>query len=505
MRHSIKTLLGATALAATMALSGAASAQHLRIGLAEDPDLLDPHQARTFVGRLVFTALCDKLVDIDENLKIVPRLATEWTVSDDGKTITMKLRQGVTFHDGEKFDAAAAKYNLERALTLPESRRKSEVAAIASVDAVDDYTIKINLKEPSSPLMSQFTDRAGMMVSPKAAKELGANLATKPVCSGPFKFVERVQNDRIVLERFPNYWGKDKIAFDKVTFQPIPDATVRLANLQSGQLDLLERLLPTDIPTVKGDRRLVLAPVVGLGYIGFTLNLGNGERANSPVGKDPRVREAIELAIDRNIINQVVFAGEFAPGNQPVSPTNAFYAKSVPIPARNVEKAKALLKEAGQPNLTFEMQVPTETQITQVSQVIQAQLAEAGITLKLISIEFATALQNQTKGNYTASLIGWSGRPDPDGNIHQFLKTKAPLNESGYSNPIVDEALEGARLTYDLAKRQAAYAKAAEQYLKDRPIIYLYHQKWLFAHSTKLVGFKPYPDAMIRLDGVKLQ
>ncbi|MCC6471551.1 MAG: ABC transporter substrate-binding protein [Alphaproteobacteria bacterium] len=501
MRSRFSLLIGAAALT----FAGAAQAQHLRIGLAEDPDLLDPHQARTFVGRLVFTALCDKLVDIDANLKIVPRLATEWSVSEDGKTVTMKLRHGVTFHDGEKFDAAAAKFNLERALTLPESRRKSEIAAIATVDAVDDYTIRLNLKEPSSPLLSQLTDRAGMMVSPKAAKELGANLANKPVCSGPFKFVERVQNDRIVLERFANYWDKDKYHFDKVTFQPIPDATVRLANLQSGQLDMLERLLPTDIAAVKADKRLNLQAITSLGYASFSINVGNTPRANTPVGKDPRVREAIELSIDREILNQVVFNGEFTVGNQPVAPTNPFYAKTMPVPKRDVAKAKELLKAAGVPNLSFEMQVPNDTQQTQVAQVLQGMMREAGIDMKIVSIEFATALQNQTKRDYVTSLIGWSGRPDPDGNIHVFLHTGAPLDETDYSNADVDKHLDAARTTYDVAKRQEHYTKAAEQYLKDRPIIYLYHVKWLFAHSTKLAGFKASTDGMIRLENVKLQ
>lgn len=505
MATRISVLAGAAALALSTALSGGVLAQQLRIGLAEDPDLLDPHQARTFVGRIVFTALCDKLVDIDENLKIIPRLATEWTITEDGKTVTMKLRRGVTFHDGEKFDAAAAKYNLERALTLPESRRKSEIAAIASVDAVDDYTIRLNLKEPSSPLMAQLSDRAGMMVSPKAAKEMGADLAKKPVCSGPFKFAERVQNDRIVLERFADFWNKDKIFFDKVTFTPIPDATVRLANVQSGQLDMLERLLPTDIAKVKADSRLALQSVVGLGYASINFNVGKTPRAQTPVGQDPRVREAIELAMDRNIINQVVFNGEFAVGNQPVPPSNPFYAKTVPVPKRDVAKAKELLRAAGQPNLTFEMQVPNDTQQQQVAQVIQGMLAEAGIALKIQSIEFATALANQTKRDYVASMIGWSGRPDPDGNIHIFLKHGAPLNETDYDNPEVGKLLDAARTTYDVAKRQELYTKAAELYLKDRPIMYLYHQKWLFVLSSKLTGFKPVADAMIRLEGVKLQ
>ncbi|HEY9568351.1 MAG TPA: ABC transporter substrate-binding protein, partial [Thalassobaculum sp.] len=191
------------AIAAGMLLLGsAASAETLRIGLADDPDVLDPHQSRTFVGRIVYTALCDKLIDIDPELNFVPQLATEWSWSEDGKALTMKLRQGVTFHDGEKFDAAAVKYNIERAKNLPESRRKSEVKSIQSVDVVDPMTVRLNLGAPDATLLATLSDRAGMMVSPKAAEAAGAGLGAKLVCSGPYKFVERVQQDRIVLERF---------------------------------------------------------------------------------------------------------------------------------------------------------------------------------------------------------------------------------------------------------------------------------------------------------------
>ena len=223
------------ACAAALPVSG----QTLRIGLAEDPDVLDPSMARTFVGRIVFASLCDKLVDLDENLKIVPMLATSWEWSADGKALTMKLRPNVVFHDGEKLDAAAVKYSIERHKTIAGSNRKGELAPVASVDVIDPLTVRFNLTGPFAPLIAVLTDRAGMIVSPKAAQALGEKFNTRPVCAGPFRFVERVAQDRIVVERFPQYWNKGAIHFDKVTYLPIVDATVRLANLKSGQLDFI--------------------------------------------------------------------------------------------------------------------------------------------------------------------------------------------------------------------------------------------------------------------------
>src|SRR5580700_10845500 len=217
----------------------------LRIGLAEDPDILDPSLARTYVGRIVFAAVCDKLFDIDEKLNIVPQLALSHETSADGKTVTIRLRPGVKFHDGEPLDAAAAKFSLERHLGMAGSFRKPELAAVDRVEVADPLTIRLILKTPYSPLMAQLTDRAGMMVSPKAATAAGDKFGLHPVCAGPYRFVERVQQDRIVVEKFPDYWDKDKVAIDRIVYLPIPDATVRLANVKSGGLDLIERLAAT--------------------------------------------------------------------------------------------------------------------------------------------------------------------------------------------------------------------------------------------------------------------
>ena len=496
------------AAAALVALScGTASAQSaLRIGLAEDPDVFDPSLARTYVGRIVFASICDKLFDIDENLKVIPQLALSSDTAEDGKTVTIKLRPNVKFHDGEKLDAEAAKFSLERHLTMQGSFRKPELAAIDTVEVVDPLTIRLNLKTPFSPLIAQLTDRAGMMVPPKAAKEAGDRFGLKPVCAGPYKFVERVQQDRIVVEKFADYWNKDNIHIDKITYLPIVDSTVRLANLRSGGLDLLERLNATDIAAVKSDPKLKLSTALELGYLGITLNVANGEKSKGPLGQSARVRQALELAIDRDAINQVVFNGEFVPGNQWVNPEHAYYQKSLPVPKRDLAKAKALLKEAGVTGpLTVDFMVPQGAENKAVSEVVQAMAAEAGIDMKIRVTEFATSLKQGEQGEYQAYLIGWSGRTDPDGNIYIFAKTKAPQNLSGISNPEVDKALDDARLTSDAGKRKAVYEKAAKILLTQAPILYIYHRKVLIAQTTRVEGFVPVPDGLVRVVGLRFK
>src|SRR5499427_2101319 len=316
----MKTLrIAAAAAIVALACASAAAQTTLKIGLAEDPDILDPTLARTYVGRIVFASICDKLFDIDEKLNVVPQLALSHETSADGKTVTIKLRPGVKFHDGEALDAEAAKFSIERHLAGPGSFRKPEIAAIDHVEVVDPLTIRLVLKQPYSPLIAQLTDRAGMMLSPKAVKAEGDKFGLHPVCAGPYKFVERVQQDRIVVEKFADYWNKEQVFIDKITYLPIVDGTVRLANLRSGGLDLIERVLATDIKTVRDDKKLKLSKAVSLGYLGLTVNLSNGPAASTPLAKDARVRRAFELSIDRDAINQVVVNDEGVLGNEWVS------------------------------------------------------------------------------------------------------------------------------------------------------------------------------------------
>jgi peptide/nickel transport system substrate-binding protein len=480
-------------------------AQTLRVGLAEDPDILDPTLARTFVGRIVFAALCDKLFDIDEKLAIVPQLATGHEWSADSKTLTIRLRTDVTFHDGEKLDAAAVKFNIERHKTMAGSNRSGELRPVASVDIVDPSTVRLNLSAPFSPVLAALADRAGMMVSPKAAQAGGANFGTKPVCSGPFRFVERVAQDRITFERYSGYWNKANVHFEKVVYTPIVDATVRLANLRSGQLDIIERVAPSDMEGLKRDKNLKVARITEIGYQGITINVGKSDRAQkNPLGKDAKVREAFELAIDRAGIVQVVMDNEATVGNQWVAPNNPFYAKNMPVPKRDVARARALLKEAGVPNPSFTLVAPTTSDAQRLALVVQAMTKDAGFDVKIQSTEFATSLNMADKGDYEAYVLAWSGRADPDGNIYSFAACKQPLNYAGFCAPDVDELLNTSRTQRELADRRKTYEQVAARLLKERPIVYLYHRNWLWAYNGKLAGLRGVPDGLIRVTGLKM-
>ena len=477
----------------------------LRIGLAEDPDILDPTMARTYVGRIVFSAVCDKLFDIDEKLNIVPQLGLSYETSIDGKEVTIRLRPNVKFHDGEPLDAEAAKFSLERHLTFPGSFRKPELASLDHVDVIDPLTVKLVLKSPFSPLIAQLTDRAGMMVSPKAAKAAGDKFGLHPVCAGPYKFVERVQQDRIVFEKFADYWNKDNVFIDRVVFLPIVDATVRLANLKSGGLDLIERVLATDIKDVRADSNLKLSTAIELGYQGITLNIGH-DKAKGPLSQSAKVRQALDLSIDREAINQVVFNGEFLPGNQWVNPEHPYYQKAFPVHPRNIEKAKTLLKEAGVAlPATVDFMVPKGAETEAVAQVVQSMAAEAGIDMKIRVTEFATSLKQAEAGEYQAYLLAWSGRIDPDGNSYVFLHSDAPQNYSAWMNPEADKALDGARLVTDMAQRKAIYEKLTRAEMEDQAILYIYHRRILIAHTARLEGYRQMPDGLVRVVGLKLK
>jgi peptide/nickel transport system substrate-binding protein len=489
-----------------MALSqGLAGAQTLRIGLAEDPDVLDPTLARSFVGRVVFASLCDKLFDIDEKLNILPQLASSYEWSADSKALTLKIRQGVTFHDGEKLDAAAVKFNIERHKNLPGSNRRGELAPVASVDVIDANTVRLNLSAPFAPLLAQLTDRAGMMVSPKAAQAAGDKFGSNPVCSGPFKLVERVAQDRIVLEKFANYWNKDAIHFDKVIYTPIPDATVRLANLKSGQLDFIERMASNDVENLMKDKKYKVSRITEIGYQGITINVGKSEQAKkNPLGRDAKVREAFELSLDRQGLAQVVMDNEALVGNQWVAPTNSFYAKNVPMPKRDIEKAKALLKEAGVVKPSFTLMTTTASDAQRLAVVIQAMTRDAGFDVKIQTTEFATSLNMADKGDFEAYVLAWSGRPDPDGNLFSFHGCKQPLNYAGYCSAETDALLNQSCAERDPVKRKKIMEQISAQVLKDRPVIYLYHRNWLWAYNGKLAGVRNIPDGLLRVSGLKM-
>jgi peptide/nickel transport system substrate-binding protein len=497
------------AAAAMLALAcGTAAAQTtLKIGLAEDPDILDPTLARTYVGRIVFASICDKLFDVDEKLNVVPQLALSHETSADGKTVTIKLRPGVKFHDGEPFDAAAAKYSLERHLTMPGSFRKPELSAVDHVEVVDPLTIRILLKTPFSPLIAQLTDRAGMMVAPNAAKAGGDKFGLHPVCAGPYKLVERVQQDRIVVEKFADYWNKDNVHIDRIVYLPIVDTTVRLANLKSGGLDIAERLLATDAKDIRADSKLRLVGAIELGYQGLTINMGDNPRAQAtPLGRFAKVRQALSLAIDRDALNQVVFNGEFTPGNQWVNPQHPYFQADFPVPKRDLAKAKALMAEAGvTAPFTVDFMVPKGDETQAVAEIVQAMAKDIGIDMKIRVTEFATSLKQAEAGEYQVYMLAWSGRTDPDGNVAVFHLCHGPQNYSAMCNADADQLIGQARTLSDMASRKATYEKLTKVILDQVPIIYIYHRRILIGLNARVEGYKQVPDGLVRVVGLRLK
>ena len=493
-----------------LALVFAAASAHaaggtLRIGTNEDPDRLDPALGGTLGGRFIFTALCDKLVDLSPNLTFAPQLATAWNWSSDGRALTLTLRDGVTYQDGEPITAESVRANLERYRTMQDSVRKGELKPVSAVEVVDPHTVRIVLSQPYAALTAILSDRSGMMVSMKAADAMGKDFFTKPVCSGPFRFVERMAQDHITLDRYPGYWNAPSIHFDQVIFRPSPDSTVRLVNLQAGQLDMLEELAPTDADKVRNDPKLRLTTETALAYAAMVFNLGNGPKSKGPFGSNAKLREALEAAIDRNAINQVVMSGLFVPDNQTEPPESPWFNKETPVPPRDLAKAKALVKEAGVDHPVLEFRVPNNPRDMQVAEVVQSMAAEAGIDVKLIAGEANANIQAMTAGDYQVHLNNWSGRADPDTNISIYLDCESFQDWGKYCNPEFQKALIAARGETDLAKRQALYRQVVKIYTDDRPMLVLYHFTWLFAHKAGLKGFVPVPDGLIRLQGVSLE
>jgi peptide/nickel transport system substrate-binding protein len=278
---------------------------------------------------------------------------------------------------------------------------------------------------------------------------------------------------------------------------------VRLANLRSGDLDIIERVAPTDVKTAKADGKLQVFNTPGLGYMQLMYNTDNGERSKTPIGQDKRVRKAFELAIDRDAINQVVFEGLYAPGAQPFPQSSPYYDKDLPIPARDVEQSKKLLAEAGvKLPLSVELKVANNPISQQVGQIIQAMAEEAGFKVNLVATEYATLLSEQQSGNFQIGMSAWSGRPDPDGDIHQFVTCKAGLNDGHFCDPKLDELLNTARTVNDESQRQALYFQALRLLASDVPTSYLYFEPRIIAMRDNVTGFVPNPDGLIRLNGV---
>jgi peptide/nickel transport system substrate-binding protein len=465
----------------------------INISLHQDPPKLDPMTSGSFVDRIVFQSLYDKLVDLDHKGNIVPMLAEKWEISPDGLHYTFHLRKGVKFHDGTEFNAEAVKFNLERDMQKG-SGRKNELSAVKEVKVIDPSTVEIVLSKPFAPFLNQLTDRAGMMVSPAAVKKYGDKYQNNPVGTGPFKFKERSKGNKIVLVKNPDYWQKGLPKADTIVYKIMNDANVALVNLKSGQLDMTNRFPLNEIKNYKSNDKITVVKEVSPGFKGIVLNL------KDPVLQDKRVRQAINKAIDRDTIVKVALFGEARAARSGLAPTSWAYDesldKSLPV---DVEGAKKLLSEAGKGS-GFALTIVTDTDPVsqQVSQLLQKQLKAVNIELTIQKMDYGSMLDRTEKGDYQMALMGWSGRTDPDGNFRNWVYSDAVYNYMKYSNPKVDALLDQGLATVDQNARKQIYGEMMKILDDELPYLYLYHENNTFGMVKALKGFETVPDGMIR-------
>jgi peptide/nickel transport system substrate-binding protein len=488
--------------------SGAAEdPRRLSIALAEDPDELDPTISSTFVARIVFAHMCEKLYDVDDDLGIVPQLAAGMPqVSGDGRTVTIRVRDGIRFNDGTRFDAAAVKQSLDRHRTLEASSRSGELAPVTSVEVVDDRTVRLHLESPFAPLTSLLADRSGMVMSPRQLDRLGDKFATDPVCVGPFAFADRVASDRIVLERSEHYYDADRVQLDQITLRIITEGPVRASNLRSGDVDVAERLEPVDVVSIKGDPSIKLDEKTSIGYQGLTINTANRDGVgepyrtlDTPLAKHPELREALDLAIDREVINKVVYFDQYEAGCGPISPVSRWADRSLRCPGRDLARAKRLVEQSGvKTPVPVTLMIEASSNGARLGEVIQAMAREAGFAVKVQPTEFTTGLDRGDTGEFDTFQVGWSGRVDPDGNIFNQQHTDGPTNYGGNSSPEVDAVLEEGRQERDPAKRREIYRRAVSLLRERRGILYLFHEKLFTGARPYVQGLEVRPDGLPR-------
>jgi len=485
---------------ATTPGTSTASSSTLNVGLSADPPKLDPSLSSALVDRQVMMNIYDTLFQLTPENQVAPDLVQSYTQSTDGKTYTFKLQQGVTFQDGTPFNAAAVKFNIQRD-QLKISSRHSALSPIVSIDTPDDYTVVLHLKAPFSPLLAVFTGRSGMMVSPTAVKKEGASFVNNPVGTGPYQFKDRIKGDHITLTKNPNYWQKSAAGhFSTVVYKIFTDPNVELTNLQSGAVQIVDTVPAQQLPTLAQNTSYVVSNKPGLGYQGFYLNVQTAPFNNVDL------RDAVNAAIDRQVLVNAILKGVASPGYGPLSSASPAYdAASDTAPTPDATTIKKFLSLGGKPSgFSFTMQAAANPVTEQMMQIIQSMLAKYGITMKIQQLEFGTLLANNETHAFQASQLGWSGRLDPDQDIYPFFVTGGPQNGSAYSNPQVDQLLKKAREQSSMADRTQTYAQVMTLLHQDAPYVFLYHQNNVFAYTKNLQGFQAYADGVLRVASLSM-
>lgn len=470
-------------LALAMAPLSAASegGKTIVFALGAEPVTLDPPNQTDNPSEMVVRHVHDNLVEFTEKMDIVPMLATSWETSKDGLTWTFHLRKGVKFHDGTPFNADIVVFNLKRVTDLAKRTLRTALYEpfIKSFEAVDEYTVKIQLKNPFGALLAHFAHGAGGMVSPKNYEKYQDKLGLHPLGTGPYIFQEWVPGDRIVLKRNDAYWkGKPKV--EKIVFKPVPEGGARVMMLEAGQADVA---FPVSLIEVERLRKAKGIKVI-IGDTGRVIYIGMNNYKKPFT--DVRVRRAINYAVDKEAIIASILRGMAKPSKSVLGSLNWGYApiKSYPY---NLQKARELLAEAGYPKgfktslWTPEGRYPMDIQIAEA---VAGQLKKVDIEVELRKWEWAAYLANTRKkpeeSTHEMFLLGWApSTGDADWGIRPLLHSDmwAPKGDSRlyYKNPDVDKYLEIGMQTADLEKRKEAYRKAQEILVDEAP--------WLMLHD----------------------
>lgn len=460
------------------------------IALESELHTLDPMDSSLLVEREVFYNMYDSLFTIDPSLTIKPGLVTQWDTSDP-TNYKFTLRSGVKYQDGTPFNGASVKANIERYQTATTSRRKSDLRSVKSVEVTDDTHVIFHLTKPDATLLATLVDRAGMMLSIDAVTKGGANFSLAPMGagSGPFEFVEWKRNDHLTLKKNPNYWKPGLPYLDGVTYRAIPDVNAILSALKTGDIDIARVIAAKDVASVKADSNFIYKDVPAIGFNGFELNTG------AAPFNDAAKRQAVSTAIDRYAILKDIQFNIGVVGYGPIPPSSWAFDPSEKIyDHADASKAKSLAT-----GFTFTLKTTSDPVNQQEAQLLQSELAQAGITMKIQTEEFATYQQECADHQFEACFVSWSGRIDPDGNMYAWWHTGGSFNDSLYTNSQVDGWLDDARATADQSKRKADYDNAQKQIVQDAPYVFTFFGVSAQISDTKIHGFTLYPDLMIRM------
>lgn len=460
------------------------------IALESELRTLDPMDSSLLVEREVFYNMYDSLFTIDPKLTIKPGLVKSWDVSDP-MNYKFTLQTGVKYHDGTPFDAQSVKDNINRYKTGATSRRKSDLSSVASVEVVDDSHVTFHLTKPNATLLATLVDRAGMMLSMAAVHKGGQDFSLAPLGagSGPFQFVEWKRNDHMTLKKNPNYWRSGLPRLDGLTYRAIPDVNAILAALKTGDIDIARVIAAKDVASVKADSSFVYRDTPAIGFNGFELNTG------APPFNDAAKRKAVATALDKyqilkniNFNIGVVGYGPIPPSSWAFDPSEKIYDHADPVKAKSMATG-----------FTFTFKTTSDPVNQQQAQLIQSQLAAAGITMQIQTEEFAAYQQECANHQFQACGVNWSGRIDPDGNMYAWWHTGGDFNDSMYSNSQVDQWLDDARTNTDQGKRKQDYDSAQKQIVEDAPYVFTTFGVSAQISSNKVQGFTLYPDLMIRM------